>query len=528
MTSSVSLGTSSASRRVAAVFLLLFGALFSFVGLRGLAAGQGPAAAFVLVGVAVMALGVWVWRHEPVALHGNPPVLRANEGVGVAFIVGFAFIWNAVAWPASVSLGGKGAAPGGLSWKLLAFPLVGVLLALYALRVWVRVRRLGRAALTLRPRQPTLGAQFDATLFFEGARAALPREWLARLICEKVVASRGSSGARRRHVLWQHEALARSDGVRVVVRLPVGDMGGQQAHARASSVEHGHVNVRWSLEFEPQGGGVARRFELAIDPFDPQAAPLPPLQAVAPDGGLDAAALRTRLARQGIEIGPASESGAAGQWSFAPRRNGAAPLFLTLGALFAVAGTTLASTAAATGERGAFAGGTLFIVLGSLALALGAMLVTLRSVLRWRDGRVQVAWRSLFGRGELRFDMPQVVRLAPVVSYRSQGGGVDAESLSIKAELADGRWVRLGGGVYGRLETQALLDRLQRAWRLRPERVLRTEAAGRHKTGFDVQWRAFALRVSVAAALLSTLLLAGAAAFPHDFGWRGAAQAERR
>ncbi|MFN9142139.1 MAG: hypothetical protein ACK5V8_13905 [Betaproteobacteria bacterium] len=272
----------SASRAVAAL-LLGFGALIAWVGARGLADGQPVAALFLLMGLGVLALGVWTWRYRPVASTGNPPVLRANDGLGIAFVGGFAVLWNAVAWPIGFALWREAGGAPGPGWAAALFPLAGLALAVLALRAWVRWRRLGRAALTLRPRQPSLGAPFDARLVFEGARAPLPRDWRVRLKCEEVVMTRGGKGntRSRRRVLWQHEVQARGDGARVQLRLPAGDPGAAQAHAQASTGQQGDGAIHWTLEFEAQDGDGARSFSLAIDPHDPQAEPLPPLAATA-------------------------------------------------------------------------------------------------------------------------------------------------------------------------------------------------------------------------------------------------------
>ena len=472
--------------RAAAALLLGFGALIAWVGARGLADGQPVAALFLLMGLGVLALGVWAWRYRPVASTGNPPVLRANDGLGMAFVGGFAVLWNAVAWPIGFALWREAGGTPGPGWAAALFPLAGLALAVLALRAWVRWRRLGRAALTLRPRQPSLGAPFDARLVFEGARAPLPRDWRVRLKCEEVVMTRGGKGntRSRRRVLWQHEVLARGDG--------------------------------------------ARSFSLAIDPHDPQAEPLPPLAATAA-GPSAADGLAERLARHGIEIGVTAAPGGSGQWRFAPRlHRGSAGLLLAIGALFAAVGGTLAATGIASGDHGDWWGGALFATLGSFALAAGALLLTLRSGLRWGGGRARVVWRSLFGGGEVAFDLPQVVQLVPVIAVRTRSLGSERESLAIKAALADGRWLRLGGGIPGRLETQALLDQLQAAWRLRSDCVLRAEGAGRFRSGWDVQSRWLALRLAVAAAVLTGAVLAAAVAFPHDYGWRNLPPIQQR
>ncbi len=516
--------------RAAAALLLGFGALIAWVGARGLADGQPVAALFLLMGLGVLALGVWAWRYRPVASTGNPPVLRANDGLGMAFVGGFAVLWNAVAWPIGFALWREAGGAPGPGWAAALFPLAGLALAVLALRAWVRWRRLGRAALTLRPRQPSLGAPFDARLVFEGARAPLPRDWRVRLKCEEVVMTRGGKGntRSRRRVLWQHEVLARGDGARVQLRLPAGDPGAAQAHAQASTGQQGDGAIHWTLEFEAQDGDGARSFSLAIDPHDPQAEPLPPLAATAA-GPSAADGLAERLARHGIEIGATAAPGGSGQWRFAPRlHRGSAGLLLAIGALFAAVGGTLAATGIASGDHGDWWGGALFATLGSFALAAGALLLTLRSGLRWGGGRARVVWRSLFGGGEVAFDLPQVVQLVPVIAVRTRSLGSERESLAIKAALADGRWLRLGGGIPGRLETQALLDQLQAAWRLRPDCVLRAEGAGRLRSGWDVQSRWLALRLAVAAAVLTGAVLAAAAAFPHDYGWRNLSQSQQR
>jgi hypothetical protein len=107
-----------------------------------------------------------------------------------------------------------------------------------------------------------------------------------------------------------------------------------------------------------------------------------------------------------------------------------------------------------------------------------------------------------------------------VVGYPRVQGATRNESLSLTAALADGRWVRLAGGVRGRLETQALMARLQQAWRLRPDRVVPVEGASRHRTGTDDLLQSLRMRVLAVAAVLALVLFGAAIAFPHDYGWR--------
>jgi hypothetical protein len=512
-----------ASARSGGAALMGFGGLFVLMGL--LAASKQPLVGvpFLLAGGAVVALGVWAWRTNPGDDSANPAVLRANEGLGIGVLAGFALVWNGIAWPIFIVVWSKGDA-GNAIWAAALFPLIGIGLLVYALRFAAQMRQLGRAAATLEPRQPTLGAPFDVTLRFEGARTALPAQWRARLTCERVNYSRRGNGSRNvsRRVLWQHEQLLRSDGARVRARLPVGAPGARQEQAEATTTFDDGDRIEWTLEFIAQGESAhTRKFTLVVGDHDPQAAPLPPLAPAAAPQAPDAATLRAQLAAQGVHVNDDGQPGGSGQWSFSARRNGGLGWsMLVMGLVFALGGASITSTGAALGALGTKLFGAIFVTVGALMAAGGLLMLTLRTELRWRGARARASWRSLLGSGQVDFDIPYVVRLVPVVGYTSVRGATRTEALSLKAALADGRWVRLAGGIRGRLETQALMARLQQAWRLRPDRMVPVEGASRQVTGTDGLLQSLRMRVLAVAAVLAIVLLGAAIAFPHDYGWR--------
>jgi hypothetical protein len=512
-----------ASARGGGAALMGFGGLFVLAGLMALSKQPLVGVPFLLVGGAIVALGLWAWRKTPDDETSNPAVLRANEGLGIGVLAGFALVWNGIAWPIFLIAWNKGDA-GNVIWAVALFPMIGVGLVLFAIRFAGQMRRLGRAAATLRPRQPTLGAPFDVTLSFEGARAALPAQWRARLTCERINYSRRSNGSSSvsRRVLWQHEQLLRSDGARVRARLPVGAPGARQEQAEATTTFDDGDRIEWTLEFNPQGETAhARKFTLIVGDFDPQAEPLPPLEPGAAPQTPDAATLRAQLAAQGVHVNDDGQPGGSGQWSFSARRNsGVGWSLLVIGLVFALGGASITSTGAALGALGTKLFGAIFVTVGALMAAGGLLMLTLRTELRWRGARARASWRCLLGSGQVDFDIPYVVRLVPVVGYTSVSGATRTEALSLKAALADGRWVRLAGGVRGRLETQALMARLQTAWRLRPDRVVPVEGASRQVTGTDGLLQSLRMRVLALAAVLAIVLLGAAIAFPHDYGWR--------
>jgi hypothetical protein len=512
-----------ASARSGGAVLMAFGGLFVLMGLFATSKQPLVGVPFLLVGGAIVALGLAAWRKTPADETSNPAVLRANEGLGIGVLAGFALVWNGIAWPMIIVVWSKGDA-GKAIWAAALFPLIGIGLVIYALRFAAQMRQLGRAAATLVPRHPTLGAPFDVTLRFVGARTALPTQWRARLTCERVDYSRRGNGSRNvsRRVLWQHEQLLRSDGARVRARLPAGEAGPQQAQAEATTTFDDGDRIEWTLEFTAQGQTAhTRKFSLIVGQYDPQAAPLPPLEPAAAPQIPDAATLRAQLAAQGVHVNDDGQPGGSGQWSFSARRNtGLGWSMLVIGLVFALGGASITSTGAALGALGTKLFGAIFVTVGALMAAGGLLMLTLRTELRWRGARARASWRSLLGSGQEDFDIPYVVRLVPVVGYTSVNGATRTESLSLKAALADGRWVRLAGGVRGRLETQALMARLQTAWRLRADRMVPVEGASRQVTGTDGLLQSLRLRVLAVAVALAIALLGAAIAFPHDYGWR--------
>lgn len=195
-------------------------------GLFGVSTGMPPgfAAMFALAfggfGVAIIAAARYgasrAQRHASgLAAHPDQPWLwrddwaegraRSSQGAGAAAIAVFAFLWNVVSAPVLFIVPGEVADGNTAALIGLLFPIVGVGLLIWAVRMAVRSRKFRGAAVELPVVPIRPGTRFDATLhtpFPDGP----PEQLTLALSCiRRRVTGSGKNRSVRESVLWQDE-----------------------------------------------------------------------------------------------------------------------------------------------------------------------------------------------------------------------------------------------------------------------------------------------------------------------------------
>lgn len=118
----------------------------------------------------------------------------------------FALIWNAISWPVAVVVV-KSALQGGERMGLiaLAFPVVGIGVAVWAVVATIRQRKFGSSTLDLSTAPAALGVGV-AGMVRAGPALRPARQVTARLSCiNRVVTGSGKNRSTSEHVLWQDE-----------------------------------------------------------------------------------------------------------------------------------------------------------------------------------------------------------------------------------------------------------------------------------------------------------------------------------
>src|SRR5206468_7745836 len=167
--------------------------------------------------------------------------MRIRSKSYLRFIWGFAILWNLIAAPATF-LGAVPAIQEGRpgAWVALTFPLAGVCLLLWAVRMSLRSWRFGPSWLELDDAMATLGGPLRARIAAPRLRGDGPI--LLTLSCiNRTVTGSGSDRSTWEKVVWQEEQAVSSDAVeagpqgarvQASLRLPVDAPPTQQDNPR--------------------------------------------------------------------------------------------------------------------------------------------------------------------------------------------------------------------------------------------------------------------------------------------------------
>jgi len=181
--------------------------------------------------------------------------------------VGFAALWNVVSAPVAFLVPGEVADGNTLALVGLLFPLVGIGLAIWAVREILRRRRYGESLLHLDDLPVPLGGVLRARLEVPARLEA--RELDVHLTCVRRVRSgHGKNRRTREHVLWEDSlrVMSMSGGApgatssRIEARLP-----GDRPEA---SDEDSDERVLWQLEVTSEEPGVDYKATFELPVFD--------------------------------------------------------------------------------------------------------------------------------------------------------------------------------------------------------------------------------------------------------------------
>jgi hypothetical protein len=213
----------------------------------------------------------WRWRPE----WANGRITGSAQGAAYVSI-GFAVVWNLVSVPMlvlvpeEIASGNTAAAVGFL------FPLIGLGLAAWAIRAWLRLKRFKLATLTLDRLPVALGGRLKGTIRVEAA-VPVTADFALELACsEERTSGSGKNRRRTERLLWQkqwrvprHQCQIGHAFTTVPVDVAV------PADQAATSVDDGADEIKWRLDVtgECAGPDFWSRFELPVFATGEQASP---------------------------------------------------------------------------------------------------------------------------------------------------------------------------------------------------------------------------------------------------------------
>jgi hypothetical protein len=142
----------------------------------------------------------WRWRKD--WADGR---IKGGNRVTAYFATGFATLWNLISIPAAMQVPGELASGNPVVLVVLIFPLIGVGLAVWAVRAWLSVKRFGVSTLVLQKTPVALGGRLVGTIRVEAA-VPVENEFRVTLACiEHHQTSRRNRESSER-ILWQAES----------------------------------------------------------------------------------------------------------------------------------------------------------------------------------------------------------------------------------------------------------------------------------------------------------------------------------
>jgi hypothetical protein len=140
----------------------------------------------------------WRWRAE-----WENGRIAGSTRTAAYVAIGFAVLWNLISLPAALIVPGELATGNATASVALVFPLIGLILAAYAIRSWLKLKRFKIPMLNLQRMPVALGGRLRGTIRVEAA-VPVASEFGLELECVGV-RTRGSGKNRRREerVLWQ-------------------------------------------------------------------------------------------------------------------------------------------------------------------------------------------------------------------------------------------------------------------------------------------------------------------------------------
>ena len=263
----------------------------------------------------------WRWRPEWATNR-----IRGSNRARAYMTLGFAVIWNLISTPAVLLVPRDGHAGLLVSVVVMLFPLVGIGLAVWAVRAWWQWQRFRVVTFDLTQMPVALGGRVRGAIRV-GTAVPVDREFRLELCCsERRTTGRDNESSER--LLWQTQVgvpRSRCEISSGFTQIPV-DVA-VPAEQPATTTGDESTAIRWYLDVtgECPGPDFWSRFELPV--FD-VGATRAALEPAAPTADASERPDRRRLATLGIDY--STLPGGGERWIFKRARNLGAAVGLTL------------------------------------------------------------------------------------------------------------------------------------------------------------------------------------------------------
>ncbi|MGE9295193.1 MAG: phage holin family protein [Puniceicoccales bacterium] len=323
------------------IFLGLFGSFFAGMGIfaivstaRGQLSGDDPEWAgylmgglFTLIGLGIIYAGIASLRHGKKAIeHPDEPWLLKKdwaEGrisdsnrIGFFFMAGFALIWNAISWTATIGVYQEGSDAEPVAyWVVLLFPLVGLGLIGVTIYQFLRWRKYGQSVFEMAEVPGVIGGSLGG-LVLTSTDVKPAKGFQVTLVNQKEVTS-GSGKNRSTHTTtiweseqWIHEDALPDDHQRTALPIFFAI-----PYSCEPTADLGRTDYKWELRVKAEMPGVdyEARFSVPVyktkdsDPsFDARAARAVSNNEAAPPPAIDWSKGGFKLHRQ-LSFGGSSE-----------------------------------------------------------------------------------------------------------------------------------------------------------------------------------------------------------------------------
>ena len=204
----------------------------------------------------------WRWRAE----WANGRI--AGSARSAAYVaIGFAVVWNLVSLPLLFVIPGEIAGGNTVTAVGLLFPLIGVGLAAWAIRAWLRLKRFKVATLTLDRLPVALGGRLKATIRVEAAVPVTADFGLELACVETRTTGSGKNRSRDERLLWQKRWQVPRHQCQIgaaFTSIPVDAL--VPAEQPATTVDDSDAEIAWRLDVtgECAGPDFRSRFELPV------------------------------------------------------------------------------------------------------------------------------------------------------------------------------------------------------------------------------------------------------------------------
>jgi len=354
-------------------------------------------------------------------------VIRSDAKTGMYAIWGFAIVWNLISTPVAFMVMDVWRKEGAVALLILLFPLVGIGLFYWAIKLTREWKRFGVTPLTMDPFPGSIGGDVGGEI---QVNTPYKPGMVARVTLTNIysyVSGSGKNRSRKESAKWQDDGYARivpkSNGITLQFRFEVPD-GLHESEEAASSYYFWRLNVELQLE----GVDLDRSFEVPVYSTGATSAHIRINSSDERPAGMAKVTAESLL--------PITKEG-NNKIIYYPmlRKPGQSLVMLLFGSIFAGAGIFLWGQAAKEG----FMLYLMAVVFGLVGwgIVLGAVYTAFNSLKVTLDGRHIMSTRSLLGFPVNRheYQYVDVLSVEAKEGMKSQSGDKHSIEYSIVARL---------------------------------------------------------------------------------------------